>query len=147
MSFSSISKLMTKSLSLRPSSAHLARSFASQSSKYGSFECTLCFFRVTLIEPFPLLRASITQYDRSGRSTGIAYISFETPAEASRAKTQLAGVMAKGNFVFHLDFGFCCAWIGDTDILSIHRAADDNLLRYRTSRAGKWRAPPLCQCT
>ncbi|KII87873.1 hypothetical protein PLICRDRAFT_176634 [Plicaturopsis crispa FD-325 SS-3] len=36
------------------------------------------------------------RYDRSGRSTGIATISFETPGEATRAKKQFDGILAKG---------------------------------------------------
>ncbi|KZV72301.1 RNA-binding domain-containing protein [Peniophora sp. CONT] len=36
------------------------------------------------------------RYDRSGRSQGIAVITFETPAEATRARNQLHGVLAKG---------------------------------------------------
>jgi THO complex subunit 4 len=36
------------------------------------------------------------KYDRSGRSSGTAIISFETPAEATRAKKQFDGILAKG---------------------------------------------------
>ncbi|KAG6830593.1 hypothetical protein H0H92_015874 [Tricholoma furcatifolium] len=40
--------------------------------------------------------ASILKYDRSGRSSGTAIISFETTAEATRAKKQFDGILAKG---------------------------------------------------
>jgi len=41
------------------------------------------------------LRHSL-KYDRSGRSSGIAIIAFETSAEATRAKKQFDGILAKG---------------------------------------------------
>lgn len=44
---------------------------------------------------FGFLRHSL-KYDRSGRSSGIAIIAFETPAEATRAKKQFDGILAKG---------------------------------------------------
>jgi hypothetical protein len=40
----------------------------------------------------------LLKYDRSGRSSGVAIISFETPAEAARAKKQFEGKLAKGLF-------------------------------------------------
>lgn len=40
------------------------------------------------------------KYDRSGRSSGMAIISFETPAEATRAKKQFDGILAKGEAFF-----------------------------------------------
>ncbi|KAH9964856.1 hypothetical protein BC827DRAFT_1259441 [Russula dissimulans] len=43
-----------------------------------------------------LVREPHIRYDRSGRSSGVAIITFETPAEATRAKKQLDGVLAKG---------------------------------------------------
>jgi len=43
-----------------------------------------------------LVREPFIRYDRSGRSSGVAIITFETPAEATRAKKQLDGVLAKG---------------------------------------------------
>ncbi|KAF7325663.1 RRM domain-containing protein [Mycena kentingensis (nom. inval.)] len=36
------------------------------------------------------------RYDRSGRSSGTAYVTFETVAEATRAKRQYDGILAKG---------------------------------------------------
>jgi len=36
------------------------------------------------------------RYDRSGRSTGVAIITYETAAEAIRAKKQYDGILAKG---------------------------------------------------
>ncbi|THH19280.1 hypothetical protein EW146_g1862 [Bondarzewia mesenterica] len=43
-----------------------------------------------------LIREPLIRYDRSGRSSGVAIITFETPAEATRAKNQFNGVLAKG---------------------------------------------------
>ncbi|KAI0270661.1 hypothetical protein BC834DRAFT_862513 [Gloeopeniophorella convolvens] len=43
-----------------------------------------------------LVREPFIRYDRSGRSSGVAIITFETPAEATQAKKQLHGVLAKG---------------------------------------------------
>jgi THO complex subunit 4 len=43
-----------------------------------------------------LVREPFIRYDRSGRSSGVAIITFETPAEAKLAKRQLDGVLAKG---------------------------------------------------
>ncbi|KAH9975503.1 hypothetical protein BGW80DRAFT_1225019 [Lactifluus volemus] len=43
-----------------------------------------------------LVREPYIRYDRSGRSSGVAIITFETPAEATRSKKQLDGVLAKG---------------------------------------------------
>lgn len=40
------------------------------------------------------------KYDRSGRSSGTAIIAFETTAEATRAKKQFDGILAKGNDSF-----------------------------------------------
>ncbi|KAF9233205.1 hypothetical protein BU15DRAFT_80363 [Melanogaster broomeanus] len=43
-----------------------------------------------------LVREPLIRYDRSGRSSGVAIISFETAAEATRAKKQFDGKLAKG---------------------------------------------------
>jgi len=43
-----------------------------------------------------LVREPLIRYDRSGRSSGVAIISFETAAEATRAKKQFSGILAKG---------------------------------------------------
>ncbi|KAH7887010.1 hypothetical protein F5I97DRAFT_1807930 [Phlebopus sp. FC_14] len=43
-----------------------------------------------------LVREPLIRYDRSGRSSGVAIVSFETPLEASRAKKQYEGKLAKG---------------------------------------------------
>ncbi|TFK49118.1 hypothetical protein OE88DRAFT_1646687 [Heliocybe sulcata] len=43
-----------------------------------------------------LVREPIIKYDRSGRSTGVAIIHYETAEEAARAKKQFEGVLAKG---------------------------------------------------
>ncbi|KDQ58567.1 hypothetical protein JAAARDRAFT_155101 [Jaapia argillacea MUCL 33604] len=43
-----------------------------------------------------LVREPLIKYDRSGRSTGVGIISFETAGEATRAKNQFDGVLAKG---------------------------------------------------
>ncbi|KAF9010087.1 hypothetical protein BDQ17DRAFT_1397541 [Cyathus striatus] len=42
-----------------------------------------------------LVREPLIRYDRSGRSTGTAIITYETAAEATRAKNQFDGIMAK----------------------------------------------------
>ncbi|KDR80238.1 hypothetical protein GALMADRAFT_242539 [Galerina marginata CBS 339.88] len=44
-----------------------------------------------------LIREPLLRYDRSGRSTGSAIIVFETAVEATRAKKQFDGYLAKGN--------------------------------------------------
>ena len=36
------------------------------------------------------------KYDRSGRSTGVAIISYETPAEAKKALVHYNGKLCKG---------------------------------------------------
>jgi THO complex subunit 4 len=43
-----------------------------------------------------LIREPLLRYDRSGRSIGEAIVSFETPVEATRAKKQFHGILAKG---------------------------------------------------
>ncbi|KAF8182074.1 hypothetical protein BJ912DRAFT_979011 [Pholiota molesta] len=43
-----------------------------------------------------LVREPLLRYDRSGRSIGSAIISFETAIEATRAKKQFDGYLAKG---------------------------------------------------
>jgi len=43
-----------------------------------------------------LVREPHIKYDRSGRSTGIAFLTYETPTEATRAKKQFEGILAKG---------------------------------------------------
>ncbi|EDR08195.1 uncharacterized protein LACBIDRAFT_297588 [Laccaria bicolor S238N-H82] len=43
-----------------------------------------------------LVREPLIRYDRSGRSSGTAFIAFETNAEATRAKKQFDGILAKG---------------------------------------------------
>nr|VWO96665.1 Peptidyl-prolyl cis-trans isomerase (PPIase) (EC [Ganoderma boninense] len=47
-----------------------------------------------------LVREPQIRYDRSGRSSGVAIVTFETPAEATRAKKQFDGILAKSNAVF-----------------------------------------------
>jgi RNA recognition motif. (a.k.a. RRM, RBD, or RNP domain) len=42
------------------------------------------------------IRHCTAQYDGSGRSTGTAVVTFETAAEATRAKNQFDGILAKG---------------------------------------------------
>jgi THO complex subunit 4 len=46
--------------------------------------------------PTPEIFRIFEKYDRSGRSSGIAIISFESPMEATRAKRQFDGILAKG---------------------------------------------------
>ncbi|KAJ3546486.1 hypothetical protein NMY22_g2034 [Coprinellus aureogranulatus] len=43
-----------------------------------------------------LVREPLIRYDGSGRSTGIGIVTFETSAEATRAKNQFDGILAKG---------------------------------------------------
>ncbi|KAF5368814.1 hypothetical protein D9758_003013 [Tetrapyrgos nigripes] len=43
-----------------------------------------------------LVREPLIRYDRSGRSSGTAVISYETPEEAAKAKKQFHGILAKG---------------------------------------------------
>ncbi|KAG2064348.1 hypothetical protein BDR04DRAFT_1137409 [Suillus decipiens] len=43
-----------------------------------------------------LVREPLIRYDRSGRSSGVAVVSFETPLQATRAKRQFEGKLAKG---------------------------------------------------
>jgi len=38
----------------------------------------------------------LLKYDRSGRSSGVAIITYEKPAEAARAKKEYEGKLAKG---------------------------------------------------
>ena len=38
----------------------------------------------------------LLKYDRSGRSSGVAIITYENPAEATRAKKEYEGKLAKG---------------------------------------------------
>ena len=45
----------------------------------------------TVSIPFPPVK-----YDRSGRSSGVAIISYEIPAEAKRAIQQYNGKLCKG---------------------------------------------------
>jgi THO complex subunit 4 len=47
-------------------------------------------------ETEPEIRFSFLKYDRSGRSSGVAVVSFETPLQATRAKRQFDGKLAKG---------------------------------------------------
>ncbi|KAI0760173.1 hypothetical protein C8Q74DRAFT_1294473 [Fomes fomentarius] len=42
-----------------------------------------------------LVREPQIRYDRSGRSSGVAVVVFETPAEATRAKKQFDGILCK----------------------------------------------------
>ncbi|KAI1786716.1 RNA-binding domain-containing protein [Ganoderma leucocontextum] len=42
-----------------------------------------------------LVREPQIRYDRSGRSSGVAIVTFETSAEATRAKKQFDGILAK----------------------------------------------------
>lgn len=43
-----------------------------------------------------LVREPLIRYDGSGRSTGVAVVTFESNAEATRAKNQFDGILAKG---------------------------------------------------
>jgi THO complex subunit 4 len=44
------------------------------------------------------------KYDRSGRSSGIAIVSYETSLQATKAKNQFDGALAKGMPVFYFSF-------------------------------------------
>uniref|UniRef100_A0A8H8CJP1 Chromatin target of PRMT1 protein C-terminal domain-containing protein n=1 Tax=Psilocybe cubensis TaxID=181762 RepID=A0A8H8CJP1_PSICU len=76
------------------------------------------------------------QYDRSGRSSGTAIISFETALEATRAKKQFDGYLAKGKLHIQLDC-FLLAFSLEFDPLSfmsqcfpIHLPLDRSILWY-----------------
>jgi len=43
-----------------------------------------------------LVKEPMIRYDRSGRSTGKATITYETAGEAAKAKKQFDGLLAKG---------------------------------------------------
>ncbi|KAL0959697.1 hypothetical protein HGRIS_011392 [Hohenbuehelia grisea] len=43
-----------------------------------------------------LVREPLIRYDRSGRSSGVAVITYESPADATKAKKQYDGILAKG---------------------------------------------------
>ena len=62
------------------------------------FECLQCFQRMSFIDLLIFRCSVITQYDKSGRSTGIAYVTYETQDEAVRAKKTFDGKIAKGIF-------------------------------------------------
>jgi len=44
------------------------------------------------------------KYDRSGRSSGVAIITYETPEEASRAIARFNGATANGLFIASVGF-------------------------------------------
>ena len=72
------------------------------------------------------------QYDRSGRSSGVAVITFETPMEATRAKKQFDGILAKSNAPLHFSslvvaFGWMLTWI------YARRPADGDSVRQRAT--------------
>ena len=74
----------------------------------------------------------LLKYDRSGRSSGVAIIMYEKPAEASRAKKEFEGKLAKG---------WCSSLSGDlglavalAEVLSMRfRSTNGNRLRHRTT--------------
>lgn len=43
-----------------------------------------------------VFRLHLLKYDRSGRSSGVAFITYETAAEAAQAKREFDGKFAKG---------------------------------------------------
>lgn len=43
----------------------------------------------------------VTQYDRSGRSSGVAIVTYEVPEEAARAIAQYNGATANGAYGYH----------------------------------------------
>ena len=49
-----------------------------------------------LLLPFPWFPWARKKYDRSGRSSGAGVVTFETAAEAARAKDRYQGALAKG---------------------------------------------------
>jgi len=52
---------------------------------------------VKIFQPYgTFTRKPTIRYDRSGRSTGFAYVNYETVEEASLAQRELDGVLAKG---------------------------------------------------
>ncbi|KAG2352906.1 hypothetical protein BDR07DRAFT_1435594 [Suillus spraguei] len=62
-----------------------------------------------------LVREPLIRYDRSGRSSGVAVVSFETPLQATRAKRQFDGKLAKGQ---PMEIAFDVAPVRTTSLLS-----------------------------
>lgn len=65
-------------------------------SGYGRPELHLQKAKIDSIRLFAFGFCVIFKYDRSGRSSGTAIISFETSTEATRAKKQFDGILARG---------------------------------------------------
>ena len=70
----------------------------------------------------------LLKYDRSGRSSGVAIITYEKPAEAARAKKEYEGKLAKGS---------CSLYVGTMDSVSlfevltlVSRTTNGNRLRH-----------------
>ncbi len=78
--------------------ANLARSCASRYSGY-EYPTSTALPEKANQRPAPF-GFFVTKYDRSGRSTGTAFISFETPEEATIAKKTFDGKDAKGVCTF-----------------------------------------------
>jgi RNA recognition motif-containing protein len=51
-----------------------------------------------LVKFFAAFFSSFLKYDRSGRSSGVAVVTFETADEATRAKKEYDGIKAKGDY-------------------------------------------------
>ncbi|KAG2154161.1 uncharacterized protein EDB93DRAFT_185207 [Suillus bovinus] len=62
-----------------------------------------------------LVREPLIRYDRSGRSSGVAVVSFETPLQATRAKRQFDGKLAKGQ---PMEIAFDAAPLRTSSLLS-----------------------------
>ncbi|KAG6853242.1 hypothetical protein C0991_005744 [Blastosporella zonata] len=77
--------------------------------------------------------ASPLKYDRSGRSSGTAIISFENATEATRAKKQFDGILAKGNVLFLSEPRTCALYHGtptDMHLFYLYRTTHVDRLRH-----------------
>lgn len=95
-----------------------------------SSECTEFTWR----EPVPTTfdwHFRTFKYDRSGRSSGVAIITFETPAEATRAKKQFDGILAKGKRFTFITFPHTL--FEATYWYELARPTDVHRLRLRTT--------------
>jgi hypothetical protein len=92
---------------LRPYLDRLARSFESQLSGYEPPHAPSSPEKKHIPTPKSRFDFRNLKYDRSGRSSGVAIISYETASEAASAKKQFDGILAKGNTTYFLSLSIC----------------------------------------